>query len=550
LKYRLTILPILAFLFLTGWTAKLYTQAQSDRVEGEASIKKVYQTILDRYVAEIDPEKLSDAAIVGMLRELDPYSQHIDDNNSYRLDAITTGEYGGVGIHLGRMNDSLIVISPMDGTPAFQQGIHAGDRIVKIDSIWTKKMGLNEAARMVRGEQGSTLKLLIKREGEQDYLEFELIRELIKVPDVSYSGLLRDRTGYVKLSNFSKYSAEDLEKAIRKMNQTNMQALIIDVRGNPGGLLSAALRSADLFIEQGAILLETRGRIDQSNKKYLSRRRPIISDDLPVAILIDGGSASASEILAGILQDYDRAVVIGEPSYGKGLVQTVTRLSPDTRLKLTSAKYYLPSGRLIQKREIARDVMYEDLLISQDTLFHSDNSRIFEGGGGVEPDIMAEDFPLTDLERTLWRKRLFFKYALEYGESHPGLTLPIHFADSEVDSFYSWMSQRDVVPETKLKRWIRDMDNLVDSTSSIYGEVLELKQSLSELAVVYQQEAYLDIKFQILAGLEREMANVLGGSGARIAASLPHDRVVLKAIEVLSSAEQIQAILAGPEVSP
>ena len=546
MKIRSTILPVLALLLLFGWTVTLYTQAQSDRVEGEASIKKVFQTILDRYVAEIDPEKLSDAAISGMLRELDPYSQHIDDNNSHRLDAITTGEYGGVGIRLGRMNDSLIVISPMDGTPAFFQGIQAGDRIVKIDSVWTKRLELDEAARLVRGAQGSTLKLLIKREGEQEYLEFELIRELIKVPDVSYSGLLRNRTGYVKLSNFSKYSAEDLEKAIRKMNQTNLGALIIDVRGNPGGLLSAALMSADLFIEKGAILLETRGRIGQSNKKYLSRRRPIVRNDLPVAILIDGGSASASEILAGILQDYDRAVVIGKPSFGKGLVQTVTRLSPDTRLKLTSAKYYLPSGRLIQKREIARDVMYEDLLISADTVFHSDNSREFEGGGGVEPDIVAEDLPLSDLEQTLWRKRLFFKYALDYGEVHTGLTLPIHFNDSEVDSFYDWMSQREVVPETKLNRWINGMDRVVDSTSSIYSDAMKLQQSLSELEDAYRQEAFLDIKFQILAGLEREMSNVLGGSGARVAASLKHDRVVLKAIEVLSSVDQMQEILAGP----
>ncbi|MCF7923147.1 MAG: S41 family peptidase [Candidatus Marinimicrobia bacterium] len=546
MKYQSTFLPILVILLLSGWGVTLYTQVQSGRGAGEASIKQVFDTILDRYVAEIDPEKLADAAIVGMLHELDPYSQHIDDNNSYRLDAITTGEYGGVGIHLGEMNDSLIVISPMDGTPAFQQGILAGDRIVKIDSVWTKKLDMDEAARMVRGEQGSLLKLLIKREGEHDFIEFELIREIIKIPDVSYSGLLRNRTGYVKLANFSKYSAEDLEKAIRKMNQVKLEALIIDLRGNPGGLLSAALMSADLFIEQDELLLETRGRIDQSNKKYLSRRRPIVDKALPIAILIDGGSASASEILAGILQDYDRAVVIGEPSFGKGLVQTVTRLSPDTRLKLTSAKYYLPSGRLIQKREIAQDVMYEDFLISTDTTFRSDNNRKFEGGGGVEPDIVAKDFPLSDLEQDLWRKRVFFKYALEYGESHPGLALPIHFDESQVDSFYAWMSQRHLIPETKFNRWISDLDNVVDSTSSIYSDVLELRDALSELGAVYQLEAFYDIKFQILAGLEREMANVLGGNGARIAASLNHDRVVLKAIEVLSSSSQVQEILAGP----
>ncbi len=546
MKFRSTLLPVLTLLLLTGWAATIYTQAHSERVEGEASITKVFQTILDRYVAEIDPDKLADAAIEGMLSELDPYSQHIDDNNSYRLDAITTGEYGGVGIHLGRMNDSLIVISPMDGTPAFLQGIHAGDRIVKIDSVWTKKLNLNEAARMVRGEQGSTINLLIKREGETDYINFELIRELIKVPDVSYSGLLRERTGYVKLSNFSKYSAEELEKAIRKMNNVGLEGLIIDVRGNPGGLLSAALMSADLFIEQGATLLETRGRVNQSNKKYLSRRRPIVKTDLPVAILIDGGSASASEILAGILQDYDRAVVIGEPSFGKGLVQTVTRLSPDTRLKLTSAKYYLPSGRLIQKREIAQDVLYEDLLISQDTSFLSDNNRKFEGGGGVEPDIYTEDFPLSNLENSLWRKRLFFKYALKYGEEHPGLSMPIHFDDSEVDSFYTWMDQHELIPETNFNLWITDLEDAIDTSSAIYSDVLDLQHSLSLLEEIYAQEEFHKIKFQILAGLEKEMARVLGGNGARIAASLAHDRVVLKAIEVLSSGKQVQEILAGP----
>ncbi|NQV41766.1 MAG: S41 family peptidase [Candidatus Marinimicrobia bacterium] len=546
MKFRFILLPLLVLFIFTGWAATVYTQANSDRVEGEASIKKVFQTILDRYVAEIDPEKLADAAIEGMLKELDPYSQHIDDNNSYRLDAITTGEYGGVGIHLGRMNDSLMVISPMDGTPAFLQGILAGDRIVKIDSVWTKKLSLDEAARMVRGEKGSTINLLIKREGETDYLNFELIREFIKVPDVSYSGLLRERTGYVKLSNFSKYSAEELEKAIRKINNIGLEALIIDVRGNPGGLLSAALMSADLFIEQGATLLETRGRIKQSNKTYLSRRRPIVRDNLPIAILIDGGSASASEILAGILQDYDRAVVIGEPSFGKGLVQTVTRLTPDTRLKLTSAKYYLPSGRLIQKREIAEDVMYEDLLISQDTSYLSDNNRKFEGGGGVEPDIYTEDFPLGNLEKSLWRQRLFFKYALKYGGEHPGLNMPINFEDAEVDSFYAWMKDHDLIPETKLKLRINDLDDALDTTSAIYSDILDLQQSLSLMEEIYAQEEFYKIKFQLLAGLEMEMARVLAGNGARISASLTHDRVVLKAIEVLASDSQVQEILAGP----
>ena len=545
MKNRQSSISVFVALLFTIWAATLYTQDHADRVKGEASIRQVYETILDRYVAEIDPGKLSDAAIDGMLKELDPYSQHIDDNNSYRLDAITTGEYGGVGIHLGRMNDSLIVISPMDGTPAYRQGIHAGDRIVKIDSVWTKKLELDEAARLVRGEQGSMLILLIKRVGESEYLEFELERELIKVPDVSYSGLLRERTGYVKLSNFSKYSAEDLEKAIRKLSKANLDALIIDLRGNPGGLLSAALMSADLFITQDQLLLETRGRINESNKKYLSRRRPIVPLDLPLAILVDGGSASASEILAGILQDYDRAVVIGKSSFGKGLVQTVTRLSPETRLKLTTAKYYLPSGRLIQKQEIAVDVLYEDLLETEIDSFYSDHNRRFEAGGGVEPDLTVNPLSMSSFESKLWRNRLFYKYALQFEEKNPVLTLPHQFEEAQVDSFYSWMADQDLVPKSELYNWIMNLTNVVDSNSSIYAELQSYRTSLFDVEIKYQQDELAKNRVQILSGLDTEMANVIGGNGARVAASLKHDPIVQKAIDVLASSSQLKEILAG-----
>ncbi len=547
MRLRHGYLSVLALILLTLWTATLYTQSRTERVDGEAAIKKVYQTILDRYVAEIDPDKLSAAAIDGMLRELDPYSQHINDNNSYRLDAITTGEYGGVGIHLGRVNDSLMVISPMDGTPAFRQGIQAGDRIIKIDSVWTRKLDINEAAKLVRGKKGSLVTLHIKRDSEREVLIFDLTRETIKVPDVSYSGLLDKRTGYVKLANFSKYSAEDIEKAIRKLNKAHLNALIIDLRGNPGGLLSAALMTADLFVDEGELLLETRGRVHQSNKKFYARRRSIIDDDLPLAILVDGGSASASEILSGILQDYDRAVVIGEPTFGKGLVQTVTRLTPETRLKLTTAKYYLPSGRLIQKRDIASDIIYEDLLEVEDTSYYSEHHRQFEAGGGVTPDLTVKDLPMGDLEKLFWRKRLFFKYSLDYVESHPGLSLPLKLADSEVDRYYSWLESSNLFPQTGFQRWLENIDDVVDSSSTVFDDLIELRTALQDLELVWQQEEIQQNRIQILSGLETEIANAIGGNGARIAASLNYDPVVIKAIKLLASRTELLSILDGKE---
>jgi carboxyl-terminal processing protease len=540
----------LSLSLLVMWSGPLYAQSHLDRSSGERNIQKVYETILDRYVAEIDPDKLANAAIEGMLSELDPYSQHIDNNNSYRLDAITTGEYGGVGIHLGRMNDSLIVISPMDGTPAYHQGILAGDRIIAIDSLSTKKMSLSEAADLVRGEKGSILRLKILRMGSAEPLVFELERELIKVPDVSYSGLLEDRVGYIKLSNFSKYSSEELEKAVRKLDRTHLNGLIIDLRGNPGGLLSSALQSADLFIPNQALLLETRGRLAQANRKYTARRNPIVSPDLPLIVLIDGGSASASEILAGILQDYDRAVLVGQESFGKGLVQTVTPLSEDSRLKLTTAKYYLPSGRLIQKRQIAEDVIYEDLLEIEGERFRSEANRSFEAGEGVAPDIEVSDLSLSDMERQLWQQRLFFRYALQYHEKHPGLVLPVQLSAEDVTDFKRWLDERQLFPQTRLSRYLQKAGESLDTSKLIYADWTRLQTDLDLLLEKEAMDEYGRNETQILSGLETELARILGGSGARIEATLKHDPVVARGLELLKSPEAFHAILTQNDLEP
>ena len=545
-----SILAWIASIVLILWTGTLYTQSHLDRTAGEENLKKVYDTILDRYVAEIDPDKLANAAIEGMLKELDPYSQHIDNNNSYRLDAITTGEYGGVGIRLGRMNDSLIVISPMDGTPAYHQGVLAGDRIIMIDSVSTKKLSLNKAADMVRGAKGSILKLKIFRIGESEPLMFELERELIKVPDVSYSGLLDDRVGYIKLSNFSKYSSEELEKAVRKLDRTHLNGLLIDLRGNPGGLLSAALQSADLFVPNHSLLLETRGRLAQSNKKYLARRKPILSESVPLIVLIDGGSASASEILAGILQDYDRAVLVGQPSFGKGLVQTVTPLSSDSRLKLTTAKYYLPSGRLIQKREIATEVIYEDQLEISNESYHSEANRSFEAGEGVSPDVLVEDLPMSDLERELWQTRLFFRYALDYYEKHPDLLLPVEVSDQGVKDFIDWLETSKLLPQTKLSKFISKAEQSLDSTDFVYQDWLKLRSEMDALLEKDSRNKFDANTLQMRSGLETELARVLGGSGARIAAALRYDPVIDRALSIILTPKDFQAILAGVSLEP
>lgn len=533
---------MLAVVFAVG---SLHAQSQTERQKAETKLRKVYQTILEKYVAQVDPDKLSEAAIRGMLRELDPYSLHIDESNSQRLDDLTTGEYGGVGIRMGRMNDSLVVISPTDGTPAYRQGVLAGDRIIKIDSVWTRNMDMDRAAQLMRGEKGSVVKLRVKRMGETETIDFELEREMIKVPDLSYSGLLENRVAYVRLANFSRYSAEELEKAVRRMHKSGMRGLIIDLRGNPGGLLSAALRSADLFIVQGELLLETRGRISQSNKKYNARRRPIIPEELPMAVLVDGGSASASEILSGVLQDYDRAIVVGESSFGKGLVQTITQLSKEERLKLTTAKYYLPSGRLIQKHALAPEILYEDTLVQNLETFHSENEREIEAGGGIVPDVTVEDIPVSSFERRLWNKRAFFKFALELVEQNQDVSLHDRLEPETVDSFYVWLDEEKLLPLTDLEKWLKSMPTPDDSTGVLHDRLIRLSQEFSDLAASEHREILEENRSQILAALEMEVAHVLGGNGARVAASLRSDPVVMKALELLQSHEEMELLLSS-----
>lgn len=542
--------PIFSIILLLLYGTSALAQISSDVNTGQSAINEVYLAILNKYVAEIDPDKLSEAAINGMLQQLDPYSEYIRQGQFSRVDDITKGRYGGVGIHLGRLNDSAVVIAPMDGTPAFHQGILSGDRIIRVDSIFTRDMRLDEIADLLRGESGTPVTLLIKRPGEFTPLSFELTRELIRVPDISYSGLLRSKTGYVRLSNFTRYSGEELEKTVRKLLKANAQSLILDLRGNPGGLLHAALMSADLFIEKDKLLLETRGRADNSNNQYFSHRNPITRPGLPIAILVDGGSASAAEILSGILQDYDRAIIIGEPTFGKGLVQTISNLNSEDRLKLTTARYYLPSGRLIQKRDIASDLVYEENQhpeLNDD--FYSQNRRNFKSGRGVHPDLEINPLPLTDIERELWRKRLFFKFGLEYKSRHPDMELPVKFSESIVDSFYVWMHAENLFPRTALYRWIVRGAGVVDSTNSNYKSLEVMREQLLELEETSQREALRAVRLQVLSGLETEMSNILGGNGARVAASLTYDPVVQQTIDLLLSGSDVADILAGSHIT-
>jgi carboxyl-terminal processing protease len=377
--------------------------------DSQRTINSVYKYLITHYVDDIDLEKFTKMSIDNMLSDLDPYTVYLVDDQKSNLDMLTKGKYGGVGIQIGKRDDVITVIAPTEDSPAKRAGIMAGDILIKIDGNDTKSMSMDDAAKLIRGKEGTYVILTIERFNEGVPLDFILTREDIPVKDVSYYGMLDETIGYIRLNRFSKNSAIEVEKAITSLSNNNLSSIVLDLRDNPGGLLNSAVSILDMFIEKDELLVWTAGKARQSNKKYFSKSDPIVSDDIQIAVLINGGSASASEIVAGVIQDLDRGIVVGRQSFGKGLVQTVYNLDRNKALKITTAKYYIPSGRLIQRDGYLPEEILADT-VTADSLFETVGGRLVKGGKGITPDFVIENDERKPILFASLRKGLFFSY--------------------------------------------------------------------------------------------------------------------------------------------
>ncbi len=320
---------------------------------------EVFAKVKNDYVETVDDRQLIENAIRGMLEGLDPHSAFLDESEYKELQEGTTGEFGGLGIEVGMEDGFVKVISPIDDTPASRAGILAGDLIIRLGGKSVKGMSLNDAVKLMRGKPGSELILTVVREGEEKPLDISIIRDVITVKSVK-GKILEPGYGYARISNFQSHTAEDLRKQIEKLQQENeedLRGLILDLRNNPGGILNAAVGVSDLFLDSGLIVY-TEGRIKDSRLKFTAKPSDMLSD-APIIVLVNGGSASASEIVAGALQDHDRAIIMGEKTFGKGSVQTILPMNDAAALKLTTARYYTPSGRSIQAAGIEPDILIE-----------------------------------------------------------------------------------------------------------------------------------------------------------------------------------------------
>lgn len=520
---------VIGFLSLAATSSNIYKQIR----KSQSLINDVYRYLITHYVDDLDIEKYTRVSIDNMLMDLDPYTVFMEKEEKSGIELLTKGKYGGVGIQIGKREKELTVISPMDDSPAKRMGILSGDVIVKIDTVDVSSVSMDEAAKLIRGKKGTIVVLTIDRFGVDELMDFPLTREEIKVKDVSYTGMIDESTGYIRLTRFSRNSAYEMKKAVDELMVIGMNGLVIDLRDNPGGLLNSAVDILDLFIEKNELLLWTKGKTEKSKRQYYSRSNPTIPSDLKVAVLINNGSASASEIVAGTLQDLDRAIIVGRQSFGKGLVQTVYPLDKERSLKMTTAKYYIPSGRLIQKEGYLPD----DLFLSseeEDSLFYTIGGRKVLSGGGITPDYSVELKHSGPIASACLRRGLFFTYVQKnkhayssFDEVAMNQNLMSHF-ESFVDSMELDIRMKGEIPYLEAKEMLMDMD----STNVNIQDALTLIDRYFKNKTDSQFSVENEDLNQWLLG---EFANQFDGKAGRFNVVSQKDSDIQKALKIMNN---------------
>jgi len=549
--------------WLTGWVSA-YSPDYYHQVQKNIEIfGRVYQEISKKYVEEIDPATFMKAGIDGMLDKLDPYTVLIEKEDNQELQIMSSGKYGGLGMRIGlRGGWPTVVEPPFDGTPSTKAGIREGDKIIAIDGQSTEDMTITKVASLLRGEIGSEVFLKIDREGEPNPIEFRLIRAEIEVTDVVYSGFVRDGIGLIRLSHFSRNAGKDIEQAIRDLKQKGLKALILDLRSNPGGLLDAAVSVSENFLPKGKLIVSTKGRANGSAQKFVSERDPIL-EDMPLAVLVNGLSASASEIVTGAIQDHDRGIVIGSKTFGKGLVQTVIPISDDTALKVTTAKYLVPSGRSIQDpRRFLTDP--EKILYHPESNgarertsdkkkspanddknaeeFHTEHGRTVYAGHGILPDVPVKQDSLSQFEIELLRKTMPFQFAVIYAVKHPQLPRDFEVTPEMFEEFKAFLQEKDFKYESEAEHALSKLKNIADRgdyLASISASVEDIRKAVE----TRKDEEFDRSKEFISEELQEEIAAKLWGAHAEVEASFGHDPVVQKATKLLSDDAEYHRIL-------
>lgn len=523
--------------------------AQNNSFETLKSLEimdQIYEHLDLYFVDETKNGQLAKTGIDAMLKELDPYTVYYHESNieDYRL--MTTGQYGGIGALIRKMGDFSYISEPYEGKPAQVAGLKAGDKIVSIDGKSMEKKSTEEVSDALKGPKGTSFELVVERTGEGKK-NFKITRDEIKLPDVPYFGMLQGKVGYVKLNSFTQTAAADVKSAIEKLQADGMQELVLDLRGNGGGLLIEAVKIVNFFVAKNQVVVTTKGRVAEENRTYKTLEDPF-APNMPLVVLIDGGSASASEILAGSLQDLDRAVVIGENSFGKGLVQRTYDLKYGSKIKITIAKYYTPSGRCVQRLEYydkesgAKPKEVADSLLKT---FYTKNGRPVIDGRGIDPDVEVTLEDLSRLSAMLLVKNHIFNYATQFATQNAQIAAAGTFqlTDAQYADFKRYvMAQPDFDYTTASEEALRKMKETAEKEGYFEDVAAEYKVMLEK--VTPSKDRDLDkFKKEISELLEDEIISRYYYQEGRTIQQLKADPVVQKGIEILQAPTQYNTIL-------
>jgi len=530
-KFILAVVIIFSFGFFLKSSDIYFEISKSIDIFG-----RIYKEVTLNYVDPVDPEEFMLAGIRGMLSSLDPYTVYIDSDQQKELDLITTGKYGGIGATVGLKNGNVTIVDLIEGYSAQRQGIRIGDVIVKVDSVEISKDNYNQLGSLLKKPAGSEVTVTISREGVKDNIVFNLISEEIEIKNLTYYGFVPSNStnAYLKLSGFSRSAGSEVKNALIDLeNKKKVSSIVLDLRGNPGGLLDAAIGIADKFLRKGNLIVSVIGRDTSRIQRYYSKEVPV-AGDIKMAVLINGGSASASEILSGAIQDHDRGIIVGTNSFGKGLVQSVVPLSFNTSLKITTAKYYTPSGRCIQKIDYSKSKIFKKNTFGEKKAFHTDHNRIVYSSGGIKPDSVVSAQSESEQIKFLLARGMFFKFASFYFNTHNNLNLNTINQNKLFNEFIDYVDKQNLNYTSNAEKVLAELNKIVtkeDYNSNVKQDLEILNKKFEKIKHQELRKYKTDINTEIL----QELAARISGRKGRIEQALKNDPQFKTAFKILQN---------------
>ncbi|GAC1587298.1 MAG: S41 family peptidase [Hymenobacter sp.] len=506
----------------------------------------LFKEVNTYYVDEITPAKLVKMGIDAMLRSLDPYTNYIPEDDIEDFRTMTTGQYGGIGASVVKRNGKTVVQSAYEGYPAQKAGLLPGDEILDINGVIVDKKSNADISKLLKGQANSVVKLMVTRYGQDKPVEINITRDKIQVDNVPYTGMISGDVGYFQLGGFTVDAGKEVRAAVTKLKEQGAKKIVFDIRDNPGGLLNEAVNISNLFIDKGLDVVSTKGKVTEWNKTYKALDQPL-DTQIPVAIITSNRSASASEIVSGVLQDYDRAVLVGERTFGKGLVQATRPLSYNSQLKVTTAKYYIPSGRCIQEIDYAHradDGTLGKFPDSLRTAFKTTAGRTVYDGGGVAPDIEVNDREIADITRILLQKSYLFDYATRYRAEHATIVPARQFklTDAEYQKFVAYLQNKNISYSTDAEKALTDLGKKVKEEKHYDDVKLEL-EAIRRKVTVNKANDLQRFKPEIKELLEQEIVSRYYFEKGRTEAGFDDDPNIIAAVSVLNDPNRYAALL-------